>query len=171
MGLDIFFLKEQRSQLPAFTPADTAQSGWEPVGDWVPCSPEWINAGGDCEHAPRVDHHGLKQHFHPPVKEKMADFRKLNALFRWVEDHVTLINNQETLEISRDVLEQLGADLARLNKDNAAEVFPVQGGFFFGPTEYDDDYLSYAKELQVWVEARLQDFDFDRYRLYLWTWW
>jgi hypothetical protein len=35
---------------------------------WVPCSPEWLDAGGDCANAPRVWNEGHKNHFHPPVE-------------------------------------------------------------------------------------------------------
>lgn len=43
--------------------------GWEtklptPKG-WVPCSPEWIEAGGDCASAPRVVVGALGNHYHP----------------------------------------------------------------------------------------------------------
>lgn len=36
---------------------------------WVPCSPEWLNAGGNCSTAPRVYSEKEKNHYHPPVRE------------------------------------------------------------------------------------------------------
>lgn len=46
-------------------------NGWEiehlvPLG-WVPCSPEWIEAGGECDHAPRIAFGSMGKHYHPAV--------------------------------------------------------------------------------------------------------
>lgn len=36
---------------------------------WVPCSPEWLNAGGDCAGAPRWFSGPIGNHYHPKVGE------------------------------------------------------------------------------------------------------
>ena len=33
--------------------------------DWVPCTPEWINQGGDCAKSPRVWNAKECNHYHP----------------------------------------------------------------------------------------------------------
>ena len=40
----------------------------DPIPDgWVPCSPAWLEAGGDCASAPRAWSEKRGNHYHPPV--------------------------------------------------------------------------------------------------------
>jgi hypothetical protein len=53
--------------------------------DWVPCTPEWISQGGDCDKAPRVWNAKECNHYHPatpPAAQRqwvgLTDEDKLN---------------------------------------------------------------------------------------------
>jgi hypothetical protein len=59
--------------------------------DWVPCTPEWINQGGDCAKSPRVWNAKECNHYHPatppaaqpaPVQEPVAWMHKETGLLR-----------------------------------------------------------------------------------------
>ena len=38
---------------------------------WEPCSPEWINKGGDCANSPRIWHAKTCNHWHPKIFTKL----------------------------------------------------------------------------------------------------
>jgi hypothetical protein len=39
---------------------------------WEPCSPEWLEKGGDCHCAPRVWNAADKNHWHPKINSDLA---------------------------------------------------------------------------------------------------
>jgi hypothetical protein len=94
------------------------------------------------------------------IIEEIAYWRKANAIHKWfvknigegVDDckplYVTEENLKELLNIINKILDNHGL---------AAELLPTQSGFFFGSTEYNDDYfedLKYTKEV---LEETLKD--------------
>ncbi|CDL80393.1 hypothetical protein [Xenorhabdus cabanillasii] len=122
---------------------------------------------------------GLDIHFFSGDKQKeCADkdvevgyFRKINSLLYWVSNNVQDVNNCEEILIPKHKLEQLLADLNKLTKDNCPKLFPTADGFYFGSTEYDEDYWSEVEEVKAWVSSVLKSFDFDNYKLFFWAWW
>lgn len=78
MGLDINFFRQRKAGYPML-----------PVnGDWVPCSPAWMEDGGDCAQAPRIYNHKTSNHYHPPVLVYTCHFRGFTALMNWVDKSV-----------------------------------------------------------------------------------
>jgi len=78
--------------------------------DWVPCTPEWINQGGDCAKSPRVWNAKECNHYHPATppaaQRQWVDMPELELLGAYEEeqrgrfgDHVRgLLNVQSKLK-------------------------------------------------------------------------
>lgn len=60
----------------------------EPVAAWVPCSPEWIAAGGDCANAPRIWSEELKNHLHPTAPAPDGAVEALTSEMRLLLEQV-----------------------------------------------------------------------------------
>lgn len=78
-----------------------------------------------------------------------AYWRKANAIHNWFVEHVQngvddctefRVDRQELVTL-RDLAQQVLADPTK-----AGELLPTKGGFFFGPTDYDDWYLDGLRE-------------------------
>lgn len=170
MGLNILFLKEQKAQLPQLTYVDEQE--WIPVGEWVPCSPAWLNAGGDCACAPRVYNNVTRNHYHPPVKEAVARFSKMNALLDWLEKNISPVTMPGTiLELQREHLEQLNTLLEKLTPDDCEALFPTQDGFHFGPITYGELYWQQVNDLRGWLSLQLRTFVFSENNMYVQVTW
>ena len=98
-------------------------------------------------------------------------FRKFNALVSWVENNVGMVENCELVELNREHLLKLKADLDCLNKENCSEIMPTMEGFFFGSQEYDDFYWRDVDELRELTEQLIENHDFDNNRLTFCAWW
>jgi hypothetical protein len=121
-----------------------------------------------------LDIYLLAQSKHPSGADqyaKVGDFRKVNALFGWVETHTGPIENQVTREITKAHLNALNQDLQSLTPETCATLFPCVDGFFFGSTEYDTDYWQTVATLIRWIDAMLATFDFENDRLLFYAWW
>ena len=85
------------------------------------------------------------------TKKHDNDFRKHNYLFRWVENRVGDIENEQTYYLEKQDIQDLLDSINEVLDDHskAEDVLPTQSGFFFGSTEYDEGYfedLEYAKD-------------------------
>ncbi|HHU8001616.1 TPA: hypothetical protein ACUKX0_004817, partial [Escherichia coli] len=98
-------------------------------------------------------------------------FRKFNALVSWVENNVGMVENCELVELNREHLLKLKADLECLNEENCSEIMPTMEGFFFGSQKYDDFYWRDVDELRELTEELIENHDFDNNRLTFCAWW
>lgn len=105
------------------------------------------------------------------VDIEVGYFRKVNALFAWVEDHVGTIENCEKLPVTQAHLLALQRDLQALTPENCQAVFPTRAGFFFGPTDYDDGYWADVDDVKHWLDEMFDDFEFELFSLYFMAWW
>lgn len=78
------------------------------------------------------------------IIQDVGYWRKANAIHQWFVENVQggedncrehYANNEKLRELL-DLVEQVLAD-----RSMAGELLPTQAGFFFGSTEYDDDYF------------------------------
>ncbi len=79
------------------------------------------------------------------VEEKVADFRKFNALHRWVVDNLFYGEEDNCVPISlnpgiEDLFSITNQLLENQDEDHAKELLPTGSGFFFGSLEYDEYY-------------------------------
>ncbi|WP_336844159.1 hypothetical protein [Providencia rettgeri] len=105
------------------------------------------------------------------IDAEVGYFRKVNALFKWVEDHIGAIENCEKLPVTQAHLLALQRDLQALTPENCHTVFPTQGGFFFGSTDYDDGYWEDVNDVKRWLDEMFDSFDFDQFSLHFLAWW
>lgn len=102
-------------------------------------------------------------------------WRKENHIHAWFVDHVQDgIDECQVVEVTRDHLQLLRDTLdeakqvfeSRLSDDEKqerlSELLPTRGGFFFGPTDYDEYYKQGIDYTLEGIDALLVDFDFDR---------
>lgn len=77
------------------------------------------------------------------------DWRKANAIHRWFVDNVQDGEDDcKEYYVSIKQLEELFVTCKQVmeDKSKAPELLPTQEGFFFGGTEYDDNYFSDVEE-------------------------
>ena len=102
---------------------------------------------------------------------EVADFRKVNFLFKFFEDKIG-DRNPTTIEVTTDDLCDLRDRCSRVLLDHtlAEELLPTCSGFFFGSTEYDDDYFKDVLRVLDTCETLLKQplDDGERYELYIW---
>lgn len=83
---------------------------------------------------------------------RVAYWRKFNALHRWFVENVQ--NGQDDCEVyivTDEHLKSLKETLEKITQENANDLFPIGSGFFFGSSEYDEDYFQDIEELKSTV--------------------
>ena len=102
---------------------------------------------------------------------EIANFRKVNFLFKFFEDRIGDIN-PTTIEVATEDLEDLRDRCSKVLLDHtlAEELLPTCSGFFFGSTEYDDGYFKDVLRVLDTCETLLkQPLNHDEYyEFYIW---
>ena len=86
---------------------------------------------------------GLDIFFTRKKNTQIGYFRKVNFLVKYFEDKGMDVENQRPLEIFKEDAEELAENCRKVleNHNLAEELLPTCEGFFFGPTEYNNDYF------------------------------
>jgi hypothetical protein len=82
------------------------------------------------------------------VQIPVMTWRKSNAIHKWFVDNAGEgIDKCQEMECDMEKLGELVSSCKKVLDDNALapSVLPAEGGFFFGPTEYDHSYFSYIR--------------------------
>ena len=85
-------------------------------------------------------------------------FRKVNFLVKYFEDKgESLMDEDSSCEVSREDVEDLIDRCNKVLKDHslAEKLLPTRSGFFFGSTEYDDNYFRKVKDVHDFLEFEL----------------
>ena len=98
----------------------------------------------------------------------VAEFRKANFLMNFFEYD----GNCELKEISRDEVELLLENCVKVLNGHslAGELLPTQDGFFFGSTEYDDEYFYKVQDVLAKGSKILVETDWENSVLYFEAW-
>ena len=102
---------------------------------------------------------------------EIANFRKVNFLFKFFEDRIG-DNDPTTIEVYTEDLEELRERCIKVLADHtlAETLLPTCSGFFFGSTEYDDyhfkDVLRVLDVCETFLKQPLDDEE--RYELDVW---
>ena len=94
------------------------------------------------------------------IERELAYWRKANAIHNWfVENVQNGVDNCEPSPVTRNQLQDLlNICKAVMNdKDNAANLLPTKAGFFFGSTDYDEDYFENVGETISHLDIILSD--------------
>lgn len=86
---------------------------------------------------------------------RIGYFRKVNALFNWVNHHVCPFGSNTMIELTESHLRLLKEHLQQLTPENCGELYPSVDGFFFGSTDYDDMYWEDVADVLSWTEETL----------------
>lgn len=107
------------------------------------------------------------------IKETLHDFRKRNWLIPFVENAVgDEVENCGCYELSKETMIDLLDRIDKVLADHnfAEELLPTQGGFFFGGTEYDDQYFKNLQDAKDKLEEDVKSMDDDDTAIF-WSWW
>ncbi len=94
------------------------------------------------------------------VIEEMGYWRKANQIHQWFVNNVQGGNdNCGNYWVSRDNLEELLELCNKVlsDKTNAGEYLPTASGFFFGSTDYDEDYFQDIENTIEIIQSCLSD--------------
>lgn len=102
---------------------------------------------------------GIKPERISSVVERVAYWRKANAVHRWFVENVQ--GGEDDCRLYDVSFDQLKALLslceAALVAEDPSEILPVQPGFFFGSTEYGESYRDDLKETKRQLEPLLAE--------------
>lgn len=113
--------------------------------------------------------------------EEVGYWRKANAIHRWFVENVQggeddcdyhrEVTSDDLIalrDICSDVIETIHAEDGSLIADcvYASDHLPTQGGFFFGPTEYEEDYIDGLKQTIAICNRVLETTDFNRQMIF-----
>jgi hypothetical protein len=100
------------------------------------------------------------------IVEEVAYWRKANHIHNWFVNNVQNgTDDCGTYYVSREHLEELKTECqAVLNNPNTADKhLPCRSGFFFGSTDYDDDYYDIIKDTMKIIDDCLSDEDAEHF--------
>lgn len=103
------------------------------------------------------------------VTLRVAYWRKANQIHRWFVEKVQ--DGEDDCKphyVSREKLEELRNECQVVldNPDRAQAILPTESGFFFGSTEYDEDYLQDLRDTVEQLDAVLHNEHLNAFDLY-----
>ena len=118
---------------------------------------------------------GLDLFFSKRKRKEIGYFRKVNFLVKYFKNLGFDVEHQIPLRIYKENIEDLLTRCDQVLKDNnkASNLLPTMSGFFFGNTEYNEDYFNDVKEVRNYIKnILLPEFDDlgDEEEIYFETW-
>jgi hypothetical protein len=105
---------------------------------------------------------GLDIYFNKVRSNQIGYFRKVNFLVKYFEKVTGFeIANLTPIRVSREDIEDLKDKCEDVLADFslADKLLPTKDGFFFGSTDYDENYIEDVKEVKDWCDSALDLFD------------
>jgi hypothetical protein len=99
------------------------------------------------------------------IFEEIGYWRKENHIHRWFVERVQGgVDECQHVDVKRTDLEALAATCRLVLKTpaRAEKLLPTQGGFFFGPTDYDPSYFDGVRETVRIIEEVLKTTDWKK---------
>lgn len=111
--------------------------------------------------------------YHCPTEAiiPIGQFTQCNALLNWFDHHLIELQSGAIIEFTRELLEQLLADLNQLSANNCEQLFPTIPSFVHGASDYNEAYWQQVVQLRGWIKQQLADFNFASHRLFLQARW
>jgi hypothetical protein len=103
---------------------------------------------------------GIKANRVTYIEEEVGYWRKANQIHSWFVDNIQNgIDNCGNYYVAAHQLKELLDVCKQVEADNslAESLLPTSGGFFFGPTEYDEWYYSGISNTILILEEALKD--------------
>jgi hypothetical protein len=101
--------------------------------------------------------------------EEIAYWRKANQIREWFNSHLENgVAKYEYVQVSKEDLEQLLEDCKKVLEDPtlAEDLLPTSSGFFFGSTDYDEEYFEVLEDTVTMLEQILEETDFENEDVY-----
>lgn len=124
----------------------------------------WDHMSPEERHKISITKNGKAIHIKPErisyIFEEVGYWRKANAIHRWfVENAQDGIDECQLSFVDRDQLAELLELVGEVlkNPERAEELLPVQEGFFFGSTSYDEYYFEDLKLTKEILKKALED--------------
>jgi len=105
----------------------------------------------------------------------IAYWRKVNSVHRWFINKLAdgEDRNCDPLKATKDDLQEIVEICSEILKDHskAKELLPTSGGFFFGGTEYDEDYFQELEDTIRQISEVIEGTDWGNQVVYYYAWW
>lgn len=100
---------------------------------------------------------GLDINFTKRISVSVGYFRKVNFLVKYFEELGLDVENQTPFEIHKEDIKVLLSRCNQVLKEHslAEELLPTMEGFFFGSTDYDENYFKDVKEVRDYIKKYL----------------
>ena len=109
--------------------------------------------------------------------EEVAYWRKANAIHNWfVVNLIDTVDNCKLSTVTYDDLIKLKTTCEKVlkNKNDTEYILknlPPVGGFFFGSTDIDENYIYDVETTIKHIDKILNELDFESYDLFYEPWW
>jgi hypothetical protein len=107
---------------------------------------------------------GLDMYLSRVTRETKVYWRKANAIHAYIVDnHSDSHDDCTPIELDRGAVKELRDRCLDVLSDHslAQKLLPTQSGFFFGSTEYDDDYFEELERTEKELTELLRDKTWD----------
>jgi hypothetical protein len=106
---------------------------------------------------------GLDMYLSRVTRETKVYWRKANAIHNYIESKHADEVYGTPIELDRDAVKELRDHCTAVLNDHslAPELLPTTSGFFFGSTEYDDDYFEELERTSKELNELLRDKTWD----------
>lgn len=94
------------------------------------------------------------------ITDEIMYWRKANGIHKWFVDNVQNGNDDcNEYVVEKEQLEKLINTIKEIieTPEKAPKLLPTQEGFFFGDTNYDDDYFQELEETKKQLEKVLKE--------------
>lgn len=100
---------------------------------------------------------GLDIYFHKTRRQEIGYFRKVNFLVRFFFEEYSEIVNCCPIRVTKEMCTDLynRCKIVLENNKKSEELLPTTTGFFFGNTEYNEDYFDDIKRVKEYLEEIL----------------
>lgn len=100
---------------------------------------------------------GLDIYINRITNKEIGYFRKVNFLVAFFEKKGLNVLDQGVIVIHKEDAEELLnlCNLVLKDHSKAPKLLPTMSGFFFGNTEYNDDYFEKVEDVKKYIENEL----------------
>ena len=122
--------------------------------------------------------HASKRNAENAEPEEAIYWRKANAIHGWFGKNVCKeegveggIANCKDYAVSREKLVELRDLIHRVIESKETDLLPTVAGFFFGSTQYDDDYWIDLEFTARNIDRVLEEYPEEDWEFEYWAWW
>lgn len=104
-------------------------------------------------------------------EEDAGYFRKVNFLIPFFDYEEDCSEQDISVAQLKELVRRCKIVLEERNEETSKEELPTTSGFFFGSTDYGEDYYDDVAEVKEWAEELIATTNEDTHRLVMYCWW